>query len=79
MSTRLKAVEVDWIDSGERSGWGSAQTHRGSGPIQCRTAGYLLKRDKQTIVIVLNTNAEGQVGESITIPASCVKKVRRLK
>ena len=76
---RLKAVEVDWIDSATRKGWGSAADHRGSGPMRCRTTGYLLKRDKHSVVLVQNTDADGHVGDSMTIPASCVKKVWRLK
>ena len=50
-----------------------------AGPVQCRTAGYLLTKTKKYITVVQNRGEDtGNVGEAMNIPRSCVKRIRRL-
>ena len=81
---RLPLVEVEWIDSGTTKGWRALDYYKDEKPLECRTAGYLVRRDKRVIVIVQsqNFNDDGtlnQLGESMTIPRICVTHLRFLR
>jgi hypothetical protein len=72
-------VEVEWIDSTSNPGW---QRVAEKEPITCWTAGYLIHSDKQSIVVALSSSSEesaNSFGDTITIPTSVVKKIRKVK
>lgn len=74
-------VEVEWIDSAFHRGWSSADEKRREMSYSvCRTAGYLIGRDKQSVKIAMNmADKSASFGDGITIPTVAVKRVRRLK
>jgi hypothetical protein len=75
-----KTVEVEWMDAAVTGGWKSLDDQlKESTPVSCRSAGYLLHRDKHRVVIAQNQDQEGKWSDTMTIPASTVKRVRHLK
>lgn len=77
--SRRPIVEVEWVDAMATQGWDSPQRHlRGTG--RCRTVGYLLERNKAHVILLQSEcDHNGEVGESLAIPAPCIKRMRRLK
>lgn len=76
---KRRIVEVEWVDSASTGGWGHPDAFIKSGLARCRTVGYVLERTKDHIVVVQNVGDDtGRVGESMAIPASCIRSVRRL-
>lgn len=73
---KLKPVVVEWIDSNSTGGWMSSYE---AADLRCQTAGFLMKRDKKSVVICQNISAGGQRGEFMEIPAVAIRRVRRLK
>jgi hypothetical protein len=72
-------VEVEWVDSSSYPGWQKAPEKE---PITCWTAGYLVHKDKVSLVIALSSSSEESInsfGDTITIPTSVVKKIRKVK
>lgn len=72
-------VEVSWADSSSQTGWQRAPE---TDVLDCWTAGYLIHRDRNSIVVALNCSSEhssNAFGDTMTIPASVVRKVRRLR
>ena len=72
-------IEVTWHDSSSTTGW---QTKPETELLECFTAGYLVHRNKRSIVVALNSsskNSANSFGDTMTIPASCVKRLRRLR
>lgn len=74
-------VEVEWIDSAFHRGWSDADTKRKEMSYSvCRTAGFLIARDKKCLKLAMNSGDNHQsFGDGITIPTVAVKRVRRLK
>ena len=75
----LPLVEVEWIDSATRDGWGSIAEHTDPAPLVCRTAGYLLVQDDKKVVIAHSQHEDGDVCGSMTIPRVAVRRFTRLK
>ena len=74
--SKLYPVEVEWEDSCSQGGW--SKDHAKYTPAECRSIGYLLHRDKEKVVLAQSEDGLGKQNDSIVIPASCVKKLRRL-
>ncbi len=74
-----KLVEVDWEDSTSTGGWMDPDVHQRYGKERsCRSAGYVLARTKTEVVIAQSMSCGGKVNDTISIPAACVRRVRRL-
>jgi len=72
-------VEVDWIDSCSMARWNSKAIYEADAtPLQCRTAGYLMKKTGKELVILQSQTSNGDVCASMVIPLVCVTKIRRL-
>ena len=71
-------VEVHWTDSYTMHGWRGDEQPDGE-PLECRSVGYLVKRSKKVVVVCQNVSEQGSTGDWMTIPASCIRRVRRLK
>ena len=71
-------VEIHWIDSCSTQGWLGDDQPDGK-PLECRSVGYLVKRSKTGVVVCQNVSEQGATGQWMTIPASCIRRVRRLK
>ena len=74
----LKIVEVEWEDSCTEGGWqrkGIAKEHTVS---KCKTAGYLLSKNKERVVISQSMSDTGNVAEQIAIPRKCINSIKEL-
>lgn len=79
MKPAYPLVEVTWIDAVSTMGWRLAPMTE---PTTCWTAGYLVAKNKKSVVVALcaaTADAVFPFGDTITIPIGCVKKIRRLK
>jgi len=80
---KLTPVEVEWLDSCVDSGWHAHDAaFVRAAPTQCTSVGYLIERTKAQLVLaqsVTATDDGDQIADVLTIPASVVKRVRRLR
>lgn len=76
---RRPLVEVEWEDAHHDDGWaGNRPLRTRGGP--CRTAGYMLKRDRRVIVIAHSLGEDpDDHADTLTIPRGCVSRIRRLR
>ena len=74
--TRYPLVEIEWIDSAFNPGWHKADTVRDVA--YCKTTGYLVEKNKKRINVAMNVADNGDYGEAMAIPRSCVTKIRKL-
>jgi hypothetical protein len=81
-------VEVEWLDSQAKSGWGSRKEHTeeatGAEAIPIHSVGYLLYDRPKSIAIyqtLVDWGGERGVSlaESLSIPRAVVLKVRRVR
>lgn len=74
-----KVVEVTWQDSNSYSRWAPltdyAENHHTAA---CKTVGYLLKKDKQEVTIIMTQSDvnEGDGMQGLAIPLGCVTRIR---
>lgn len=72
-------VEVEWQDAYSDDSWQSAKKARKSGPMWCRTVGYLLREDDDAIVLADTIcETERDVAGTWYIPKGMVRKVRKI-
>ena len=74
----MKLVMIRWVDSAFLHGWvdrDSVKTHQ---PSDCVSVGLLVNEGKEHITIVQSASKE-QVGDGLTIPKCCIKKMWQLK
>jgi len=77
---RYPIVEVTWDDSASQGKWGTDESYRrNADTIECKSMGYLLSRNKKKVVLIQSISEEHQCCDSISIPAKCVKRVRRFR
>lgn len=75
----LKLAEVTWVDACVRGGWDLLDEYeRAAHTSVCKTAGYILKRTRNEIVLIQSMSDKRHVSDSMTIPAKCIHKVRLL-
>ena len=74
---KLPIVEVEWKDANAGGGWRSREEYEKQRPSACRTAGYLLVRNRQHVIIIQSQDNKG-VADSITIPRSEITSIKRL-
>lgn len=72
-------VEVEWVDSAARGHWDSIEEYRKHDIVTCRTAGYLLKKNKRAVTIIQSQHAESGLSDAMAIPMRAVTRIRRLK
>ena len=77
---KYQLVEVEWMDSCTDRGWHSREEYLKTIAVdRCRTAGYLLKSSRTSLTVVQSqSDLTGNLTDSITIPRSAVKSVRKL-
>lgn len=79
---RYPMVLVRWIDSSSRAGWQNrkkATRQMGAKDAQCVTAGFLLRKSKNRLILALNMADTGEAGHLMSIPRVAIKRVRKLK
>ena len=75
----MRKVEIEWVDSkAGRNEWEYLNDLEPLKPVTCTSVGFLIEDapEYKTIVHTINTN---QILGRITIPSSCIKKIRKLK
>ena len=78
----MRPVEVEWLDSVMlRFGWQEPAEYQDefSRPYLIRSVGYIVKRTKRELVLVMSWSENGQVGDGLAIPRACVRKITRLR
>lgn len=74
-----KLVLVEWRDSCSPSAsWSPPNIGEGYGVSVCFTVGWVLRRDKDCLILAGSHNEE-MVGEVVAIPAECVVKITSIK
>lgn len=78
-----RIIDVRWVDSGTGGGW-QFLTHLDAAPCECRTVGFLLHENKDSITVSssLSFGTDGkpnQAADPITIPKVAVKSRRFVK
>jgi hypothetical protein len=71
--------EVFWEDSVSDGKWRQPESYKEVNNLQCRSVGYLLTKSSKMVQLIQSMAENGQVTDCISIPAKCVKKMRRLK
>lgn len=69
-------VECEWEDIVTRPGWLSHREHE-TGPMQCRTVGYVLKRNDKEIVLSASWSTQDRA-DTTTIPMGVVRSITEL-
>ena len=78
---RAPAVFVTWHDSAHAPGWDPRDLHEGLTPALVHSVGFLLRRDKKSLVLAMSAQQAGSTrfANSLVIPRACVSSVRRLR
>ena len=74
----MKLVLVEWVDSASCSGWHRLDSGL-DGVCACVSAGLLCSENEKQIVITYGKSDTGNIAETISIPRSCIKRMRQLK
>jgi hypothetical protein len=75
------AVEVLWHDAFSMDAWDFLDEHLliATQPYPCRTVGWLVRRDKQCVVLVQSLARDGtRAAATMTIPRGMVQSIRYL-
>lgn len=84
----MKMVKVVWVDAAGMDGWSSQLSlnswikNRTSGGVVMVSVGWLYEKTKKCVVIAQSRHKydkQGNMGETLMIPMSCVLKIKRLK
>ena len=73
----MKLLLVEWDDSSTCVGW-----HRLSSEddiSHCISTGLLCKETEKSITLTISKSELGSIAETISIPRSCIKRIRRLR
>ena len=75
----MQIAMIEWEDSCSETGW-----HRKDAGIdvaaKCITVGFLTCEDNDKVVISLSSClTTGNIGDTMTIPRGCIKRIRKLK
>lgn len=76
---KLRAVRVEWVDSASTGRWRHRKEAERFDVVACTTVGFVVSRNSKRIVLAQSVSEDDDVCDTMTIPAGCVKRVRRLK
>lgn len=71
-----KAVYVEWVDSSTTYGWQNPESDETS---LIRSVALLVAKTARTITLSTSESQHGRMVDQISIPMSCVRKLRRIK
>jgi len=75
----MKKIEIKWIDSkAGKNEWEYIDDLETIRPVMCTSIGFLLE-DTPEYKPIVHTNNKDQVLGRITIPSSCIKKIKELR
>jgi hypothetical protein len=66
-------VYIEWLDNSCHHGWHDADGE--FGPMQIESVGWIVKEDKQTIVISTSWTENDCVTEPLTILRACIERM----
>ena len=73
------AVEVVWEDAASaNSAWKPLEDIRAT-TVVIRSVGYLLEVTDRRVTLLQNAGDNGRAADTITVPRSCVRSMRRLR
>ena len=79
--SKPKLVMIEWEDSHTRDGWSSNEPD--GKPVTCLSIGWLVKETKHATTLSANITSDPnfrmQRNGDITIPASAIRRVRKVK
>ena len=75
----MKLVMVEWEDSAFINGWLSRQQAQDCDVSHCVSIGIVVRDDDNVVAISLGVSDNGNVCDGISIPKSCIKRIRELK
>lgn len=76
----MPIVEVEWIDSSCDAGWGDVDGPKAEDhDLGCATAGYLVRKTKDRVVIALSQSSSSNLGDTMHIPRCAIRKMTILK
>jgi len=81
-TAKLRPVQVAWMDHAMHStGWVSTDNANKCNALLCHSAGFLVGQDKNVIRVSVNAGPqdENQVGDTMVILKSCIKRLKYLK
>lgn len=74
-----KLMEIEWLDSATKGGWNHHDNYQEEAQTSlCKSVGYVLKDNKDMIVLVQTQSVTQNVTDSIAVPKGCIVKVRKL-
>jgi hypothetical protein len=74
---KRKIIEVLWMDACTHTGWQSSDYKAST--VWVTTIGVEWENNKEYIAVALNIDEQGQPADIISIPKSCIKKVKVVK
>ena len=74
-----KIVEVHWRDANGRSGWADRREYEEHSPASIVSVGYLLKRTKDHVTIVMSLGEGEEINQAMSIPRDWVMKYRVIR
>lgn len=74
----MKLVLVEWEDSCVESNWHS-QDIKYEGIALCTSSGIKIAETESFIVVASSINSFSRVSETISIPKSCIRRIRYLR
>ena len=75
-----RMVMIEWVDSTFAHGWMDRETLLAHTQSECVSCGLLMCDKKDSVTIIQSFSPDKkQVGDGITIPKCCIKRVRTLK
>ena len=81
MTTKRKAVLVEWLDSCSfgRHVWRHMDESKQLTPSKIQSVGFVLAEDKKRVVLTGSLDEEDHASGCHTIPRGCITRIRRLK
>ena len=73
-----KIVKVEWDDSCAYRGWRDAKDREDNKPVGCMSCGILVKTKKGSIGVAHSVAPDEDIGDTIVIPRSVIKKMEVL-
>jgi len=73
----MKMALVEWVDSASYRGWHRLGEYDCIS--NCISIGLLCQEDEKQIVLALSKSDSESLGDTISIPKSCIKRIRYLK
>lgn len=80
MDPEVKIAMVDWVDSAGKGGWDDPKSHQNLSPYRCRSVGFLVRDDDQTVILAQSITHpmeqyEPRMADSIAIPKCAVQNI----